>query len=226
MMRLPFLLPLLAMSGCAGSVQLEEVDPFGGAASAVWLHWDDSEFDSIVLTNVPGACAKWQAYADTANDLYDAVEDIDEDDYCEDAMEPSLAAARAADALFHEGAHTLSLAVYEGGSTEPEEDTYEVGGTTRALGGTLIYYENSPYAAVLADWDADDDYEDNCGIDQDDLETETDRWTLSEGELDFGQVTDERSASAYLEGDLDDDDGDDAGEIIAKFTASWCEIEL
>lgn len=220
------LLPLLALTGCAGSVHLEEVDPFGGALSAVWFHWEGSKYDSVVLSTVPNACAKWGAFVETSEELARALKDIDEDDYCEESREPWMAMARAGDALFHEGVHTLSLGVYEDGSTEPEETTYEVGDNKRALGGTLTYYENSPYSAYLADWDEDEDYEDNCGVDLDDLETRTDRWSLTDGELEIGQVTEQRSASGRLEGELEDHDGDGAGEIAASFTASWCEIDL
>ncbi|MES2643945.1 MAG: hypothetical protein V4850_30935 [Myxococcota bacterium] len=227
MIRLACVLPLFALAGCAGSVQLEELAPFGGAASAVWLHWDDSNYDSVVLTNVPNACAKWVAFAETTKDLAQEIDDFDQDDFCEESHDLTMAVARAGDALFHEGVHTLSLGVYEGGSTEPDEETYEVGDNKRSLSGTLTYYENSPYAAYLADWDVDEDRDDNCGVDYDDLETKTDQWTLDDGELEVGRLMDERSLSARLAGDLKDrDDDDDAGEIRASFTATWCEVDF
>ncbi|MDP2314104.1 MAG: hypothetical protein Q8P41_14475 [Pseudomonadota bacterium] len=226
MFRLTRLFPLFALVGCAGSVQVEDIDPFGAAASAVWFHWDDSDYDSLLLTNVMGACGKWQAYAEASKELDDAVEDMDENDYCEDAKEPSLAVARIANDLFHEGTHMLALTVYEDGSTEPEEETYEVGDPRQALGGTVTYYGASPYAAILADWDEDEDWEDNCGIDTDDLDADIDSWSLSDGELELLSVKDEGAAAGALEAELVDEDGDRDGDISARFTATWCEVDL
>lgn len=219
-------LPLLALVGCAGSVSLEEVDTFGGAASAVWVHWDESEYDSILLTNVGGACGKWQAYAQAQADYADATEDIDEDDWCEEAEAPSKDLARATNALFHEGVHALTLTVFGGGTTEPDEDTYEVLDLTALLYGQMTYYESSPAEAVLRDWDPSDDLEDGCGVDDDDLELDSTTWALSDGDLEIDSVNDEKGLSGTLDGELTDDDGDNAGDIDATFSATWCEVDL
>lgn len=219
-------LPLLALVGCAGSVTLEDVDSFGGGASAVWFHSDDSNYDSILLTNVVGACGKWQAYAQAQEDYADATEDIDADDWCEEAEAPTKAFARATNALFHEGVHSLSLTVFGDGTTVPDEDTYEVLDLTALLYGQMTYYESSPSAAILRDWDPSDDLDDGCGVDEDDLELDSTTWILSDGELEIDAVSDEKGLQATLDGELVDDDGDDAGTITAVMSATWCEVDL
>lgn len=227
MVRICCLIPLLALVGCAGSVAVEDLDPFGGAASAVWFHWDDSDYDSIVLSNVVGLCGKWTAYVETAEELEDAAEDLDvfDNDYCEEAMEPMFRHARAAEALFHDGAHYLELGVREGDRSEPDEDTYEVDGDKRSLSGTVSYLGESAWSNILAEWDPEEDFEDGCGLSASDLESDIDLWYLDEGELEIGQVADERVVGGRLEGELADSDGSDEGEIKASFSASWCEID-
>lgn len=225
MIRLARSIPLLALVGCAGSVFVEDLDPFGGAASAIWLHDDDSHL--LMLSNVGGLCAKWQNYLEVVEDAWDDVADLDvsDDDYCQEAREPMFAYARAGDALYHEGAHYLTLQVRDDDGTEPSEDTYEVGGDKKALGGSVTYFGESAYSAILSDWDVKDDFEGNCGLSLRDFESESDTWSLDEGELEITRVADERGVSGRLEGELVDRDGDDEGEIAARFSASYCEID-
>ena len=97
------------------------------------------------------------------------------------------------------------------------------------VGANAIFYSagavtpENPSGAASLSWDPDDDYEDNCGVDTDD--GDTDHWNFVDGQVEFDKVEDEQVATGKLEVDLNEDDGDDAGELTASFTASWCEIE-
>lgn len=216
---------LAPLAGCAGSIQTDEVDGFGTVASAVWLFNDDSNTHQIVLTNVVGACGKFQAYYEAYDEFEDAAADLgldDLDDYCEEMEEPSKNLATSADALYHEGAHYLTLTLSDGGDTEPDDEEYEVGDDPGVY-GALTYIENSPYAAVLQDYDPDaEDW--LCGVDEDDVEQDQDSWALDDGALEVTAVNDEANVSGRFEGELADDGGDDAGNITFSFTATYCEV--
>lgn len=222
MLRFLALLPLLA--GCAGSVALKEAEPFGLVASALWLRYEDSEAEGLVLSNVPGACGKYQRFADASEAWQDAAEDVgfDFDDYCTDMKEPTLELAAAGQALFPPGANYLTLSVFDDGETTPERGTYKVG---KGLSGNVAYYEDTRYGRILENWDEDADFEDGCGLDDDDFEDDVEYLSLDDGELEITGFADERSAAGRLEGDLQDESGDDEGEIAASFTAVYCEID-
>lgn len=219
-------LALLPLVACGGSVTLEDVDGFGVVASAVWLHEDDTDSHQLVLSNVSGLCERMNAVQEAYDDYEDALEDLgtnDMDEYCAVMEEPTLALARATDAIGHDGAHFLSFTVYQDGDTEPDEETYDVGGDP-SVQVSVTYWENSPSASILSDYDADADDTD-CGVDADDLEASVDTWTADDGELDITALNDEASLRAVFEGELVDPDGDGAGDIAAQFTATYCEIE-
>lgn len=219
------LAPLL-LAGCAGSVTTEEVDGFGPVVAATWVYLDDSDYHYVVLSNVPGYCGKLQAFYEAQEDWLDAVNDLtinDLDEYCEVLEEPSLDLARAGNALIFEGAHYLSFSVREDGDSEPEEEEYEVGGDP-AVDGSLRYHENSPYQAVLEDYDPDDD-DINCGVDEDDLVTRTDDWYLEDGDLEITAVNDEATVAGRFEGELAEPGGKGEGDISFSFSATFCEID-
>lgn len=219
-------LPLFALTGCAGSVALEEVDGFGPVASAVWVYYDDWDAHGILLTNVTDACGKMQAQYEAVEEETDVMLDhLGEGDYCEETAEAQIAAARAGDALYHEGAHWLSIELSEDGDSEPDEEEYEVGGDPR-VSGLLMYVENSPYAAKVDQFDPESDDAFHCGVDPDDKETDTDSWRLSDGDLEITNVNDEKTVSGRFEGELEEsgDGGDSAGDIAFDFTATYCEI--
>jgi hypothetical protein len=218
------LIPLLALTACAGSVTVEEIDGFGGVASALWVYDDDANAHTIRLTNVVGGCAKLQAIREAEEEFEDALGDIgfnDLDDYCEIMEEPTKRAAEAGTAAYHEGAHWLTLSV--DGGDEPDDDTYEVDGDP-FVAGYIQYFENSPYEAALSDYDPDEENDALCGIDSDDLEFDTDDWALDDGELEITAVNDEANASGTFEGELVDPEGDNEGDIRFSFTATYCEI--
>jgi hypothetical protein len=218
------LLPALLLSGCAASIQADEIDPFGMGASAAWVHWNgDFEYDTIILSNVGDVCGKLEALQEAADDYADAAEDIDKDDYCEEARVPAQKWARIADSLYHDGAHFVQFTVNEDLTLQPDEGTFEVGDLRDGLSGNVTYYTNDPFKSYLQDWDPDEDYEDDCGVDIDDADT--DYWLFQEGQVEFTTVEDEQVAKGKLEVDLAEDDGDDAGELTSNFTAGWCEIE-
>ncbi len=220
------LLSLFALTACGGSVSLEEVDGFGGVASAVWLYNDDNDTHRIILTNVAGACGKLQAKYEADDAFADAFADLgpnDLNDYCEVMEEPSMDVARADDALYHEGAHHLTFWVLDGGDTEPDDDEYEVGGDP-AVDGNLYYYESSPGRAAQEQYDPEAEDDIFCGVDEDDLELDADSWYLSDGELVIEDVVDEQSVRGTFEGELEQSNGKGAGDILFDFTATYCEI--
>ena len=185
----------------------------------------DSDYDthSILLTNIAGACPKLQASRDANDDVADEyLDQLGSNDFCADMEEPAMAAAKAANAIQFEGAHYLTLTVYDRGDTEPDEDTFEVDGDP-AVAGSLVYYENSPWKAVIDEYDPDDDGLD-CGVDSDDTEVDTDGWVLSDGELEIKSVENEKSVMGNFEGALDDQSGDSSGDIKFGFTATYCEL--
>lgn len=226
MYRFARLLPVLALFGCS-TVSAEDIDGFGIVWSSLWVHIDadDYESHSVMLTNVPGACGLIQDYWDASKELTEELEDLDDyDDYCEDMQEYYENAATAADALYHEGSNFVSITVYDDEyDTEPSDEKYEVGDSDAGLSAGITFYTESPYASILDDWDEDEDYEEGCGVDSED--DYADYWALEDGEFDIAAVNDEASLSGQLEGDLIDDDGDDAGEINVGVSATWCDIK-
>lgn len=222
-----FALALSLLTGCGGSVVVDEADPFGAAWSAVWVDHKDSEYESIVVSNVVGLCGKLQAQAEAYKDYEDefenALEDID--NFCEDMEEPTKTYARASAGLNAVGNKFLTMGVAtEDGDPEVDEDTFQVGDLP-GLSGGLTYVLEDNTASLLADWDPDDDADDNCGADELDYEDAYDFWVLDEGsELEINNLTDS-SFSATLDGDLLDVDGDDAGSITGSFSPIYCEVD-
>lgn len=225
MIRLARSVSLLSLVGCSGSIALEDAEPFGRTASAVWIHFEDSVRDSIVLTNVPNACKKLQTWAEAKNEHDHLLANLDMSSYCEDAEEEALAEARASDALWHKGAHILTIDVFADETTEPKEETYDVGDDEPRLSANMVYLKSSPYKAVPRHWDPTDELEDKCGVDDDYTQTMQDSWTLNKGEFDVEEIEKGEWVQGRLEGQLRDEDGDKAGDIEATFTANWCPVE-
>jgi hypothetical protein len=220
------LLSLSLLAGCS-SVSLEEVDPFGGVASALWVHFDDADSHQIILSNVAGGCGRLQAAAEAEAAYWEAVESLDVgdlDDYCAELEEPFLAYADAMSKVYYPGAHILTLGVSDGGDTEPDDDTYEVG-ESPSLSGSMAYVEEDVYAEFIEDYDADGGFGSDCGVDLAKVNGAADYWSLVEGELEITAVNDEKSLSGKLEGELEDDDGDNAGDIRVSVSATYCEVD-
>ena len=222
-----FALALSLLTGCGGSVVVDEADPFGVAWSALCVDHKDSEYESIVVSNVVGLCGKLQAAAEAYKDYEDAYEDAaeDPDSYCEEMEEPTQEYYRATQGLNAVGNKALSLGVAnEDGDPEVDEDTFQVGDLP-ALSGGLSYVLEDITTSVLVDWDPDEDWDDNCGVDEVDFEDMYDFWVLDEGsELEISNLTD-ASFAATLDGDLLDADGDDAGTITGSFSPIYCEVD-
>lgn len=225
MIRLACSVSLLSLVGCGGSIVLEDVEPFGRTASAVWIHYEDTLRDSIVLTNVGNACQKLQNYAEAKKDLDHLLANLDVSSYCEDAEEEAIAAARAANALWHDGANILTIDVFADESSEPKEETYDVGDDEPRLSASMVYWKSSPYQAVPRHWDPTDELEDNCGVDDDYTHVMRDSWKLTKGEFDVEEIEKGEWVQGRLEGQLRDEDDDKAGDIEVSFTADWCPVE-
>lgn len=222
-----FALALSLLTGCGGSVAVDEADPFGVAWSAIWIEHKDSEYEEIQVSNVVGLCGKLQAAAEAYNDYEDAFEDAieDPDSYCEEMEEPTQTYVRATQGLSAVGNKFLSLSpTTEDGDPEVDEDTFEVGDSPGLSGGISYILEDNS-TSVLVDWDPDESVDDNCGVDEVDFEDMYDFWVLDEGsELEIANLTDS-SFAATLDGDLLDADGDDAGSITGSFSPIYCEID-
>jgi len=231
-MSLAFVLPLAVLTGCAGSVKVSDQDAFGGVSSASWVHMnykDTDDNDGIELVNVGGLCGKTQDYWDAYNELDKAVNDADvtSSSFCKDIKDALLAYTQAGDAIIHDGVHVVALSTAKGGSSVPEADTYDVGGETKGLYGSVTYYDKDPFADATDDFDEDAQGNDGCGVDFAGLFTDSpgDTWTLDDGSLEITTLTDEKSLKGSLDASMVDDDGDDAGDITATFTASYCDVD-
>ncbi len=215
----------------AGEVRLDELDSFGTVRSSVWFHDEDADVDSLVLANVPDLCGKQQAYEEAVSDYFAFAEDADDDDFCEDGYPYIVAIAEVARGIWSEGAHFVRLSVTKDESLEIEDDgeyewealdAGETVGDDAAFDGVVQYWEGDPWEEFRSDWDEDGDRADDCGAA---LDVDFDSWRLDDGTLDITALQDEGALEATLTGELEDGDGDDAGEITASFTATWCEIE-
>ena len=188
-----FALALSLLTGCGGSVVVDEADPFGIAMSAIWIEHSDSEYEEIVVSNVVGLCGKMQAVVEVQEDYLDALEDAleDLDSYCEEMEEPSQELARAMQGLNAVGNKFLRMRpTTEDGDPEVDEDKFEVGDSP-GLGGGLSYVLEDQTTSILVDWDPDEDWDDGCGIDEVDDEDLADVWYLDEGsELEITNLTD------------------------------------
>jgi hypothetical protein len=230
-MTLALLLPLAALTGCAGSVKLSDQDAFGGVSSATWFHYNYTEghdSDTIQLTNIGGMCDKTQAYYDAYKEFDKAGNDADptSSSYCGDIEDSFRDWAQAADAIFHDGVHFVQMSTIKGDSTVPEADTYDVGGESHGLVGTVNYLDKSPFSDALDDFDPDAQANDFCGVDLSALtDTPGDAWAIDDGSLDITSVTEDKALKGELDGSIADDDGDDAGDIAASFNATYCEID-
>ena len=226
------ILPLIALiaPGCAGSVKVDEIEGFGLVTSALWIHLEDgkAEGHSFILANQSGLCDSLTSYYEAVAEFNDAVEDADMDSFCEDMEEPYQDFADASSTINNEGARYVTFSVNDDGESEPNEDSYDVGDDPGVNGG-VTYYEGDPTSDLLEDYDPDADLADNCGMDTEyDAEDYYEAWAFDDGSLEITGVSDEDSVKGDLEVDLitADEDGDDAGTLVAGFTASYCHIEL
>jgi hypothetical protein len=223
------LLPLLLIAavGCAGSVRIDsdEVDSFGPGTSAAYvvLDLDGDTYHFFLLANRVGICGKLdtayqEAFAAT-QDWDGSLEDGDCDDY-------TAALADAWDPVLSGSAHFLAISLNNGFDfsldeiTEPDEDTYDIGQGEASL--LVSYYPSgeSPYREVA-------DREDGCDLD-DALDDGRDAITSYSG-TDGDIVLEEGSNGSWrldFEVEIDDEDGDSAGDLSGGFGAAPCDIEL
>lgn len=213
---------LLLSTGCAASVSAEALDGgFGPGLSAIRLHTkgEDSDTDSLLISNVGGLCAKWQNLTTATSELLDASSDVMSKHYCENLEEPAQNYVDAAQATYPKGANFLSISV-DGGL---DEDSFD---TPKEAGGGMATVTSVPFDGVMDDFDTDGSVMDGCGVGDDVFNEDfSDTWNIGDGTLELTSVKSEGPVSGTLEAALKDDDGDIDGDIKASFTASFCEIE-
>ncbi len=226
--------------GCgSGAIRTsEKIDDLRGIRSATWIEWQrqqpgaDDVWHEFALSSYGPLCRDLQAwmpeleglYADLLDDLDRADTDADECDALEAFYED---AAALTDPMFKRPLTTLSLTLRDPGDDRedpPPEDTYDQGVDDRDpwFVGTLSITDANPYAELAeVAHDCPDQLEDEL---KDALRRNLTWYTVDRGEVEAV----ERGNEAYrllLDGTLEDDDGDDAGDIRAKGTYAHCPVE-
>jgi hypothetical protein len=216
----------VVLGGCGATVETDAIDGgFGIAWTAVRMHIEveGEDTEQLTISTVVDYCTAYQRLIDALDELQEAADDADEDDYCEDLAEPVEEFAAAAEAAGPEGSRAIHAYVADG---EFDDDDYEFG---EDASGSMVAI-NEDRAAPFRDWDEDEDPEDNCGLDEDDMEDlgEDNEYFRLEGDLEIASVEDEGPMSGTLDAQAidEDEDDDDAGDVTATFTATYCEIDV
>lgn len=205
-----------------GSIDVDAIGAFDEVRSAVWVHTGigGNGLEAILLTNVSDYCEKARSMWDAVDDYEDARDDIDDEDYCEEAREPTMEYVAAVEALYSEGAFYLSVGLPP--DEELEEDDYDLDDED-AFGRVYAYLINP--ADRYEDWDENGDKDDDCGMDAVD-EDSYDEWSFDYGGLVVDALEPRETAEGNISGGLLDDDEDEDGEVEADFVAAWCELDL
>lgn len=218
-----FLMALLFLSsGCAASVNVEALDGgFGLGVSAIRIHskGSDADRDSVAISNVGGLCTKFQDYYTALNELTDAGSDITSSHYCENVEEPLTNFVDASQSLFTKHAHFLTLSVGDGF----DEDKFD---TPTEAGGDLMEVTNVPLEDALDDFDVDGSVLDSCGLDSSFLDEDIgDYWSIGDGTLEITKEESDGVVVGKLDAALKDEDDKTDGDILASFTATFCEVD-
>ncbi|MCP4872628.1 MAG: hypothetical protein GY898_28385 [Proteobacteria bacterium] len=224
------LLLVLALSvtvGCAGSVTVDsdDVDAFGPGTSAAYVKVDlaGDTFHFFVLANQGGICSKLQTAYAGAYSATSAFNDGADDDACNDY---TAALADVWDPVLSGSAHLLSVTVNNGFDfsadeiTEPSDGTFDAGEGEVGLRVSYFPSGDSPYLEVAerAEGCAWDDAIDD-GLDS----------ITSYGADDGDVVLEEANNDGWridFEVEIEDEDGDNAGDLSGGFGAPLCDIEL
>lgn len=213
-----------SLLGCAATVTAEGIEGgFGLGLSAVLRHVEAGSFtaENVVIANFPDYCLRYQRVLDAISASFDVEAQSTDDDYCAE-MEPIYRElSESLNAIYFEGANWF--AVY---STSYDVDEYEFG---EQASGSLLSWTSSPYADVMADFDASSTAKDGCGMDSEDSDDDlADEWSITEGSLEITvSEGDDGSTSGSIDATMEGQ-GKSAsdGDIIASFTASWCELDM
>ncbi len=245
-------LVLVLAAGCAkGSVKLEDQDRFGKMRSAVWLEMtqdtgsESYTSHSFLAASRGGVCQTMQEampeIADAYEDLvesfnyssssysYDTGGYVERDlsELCEAYKDYFERVADALDPMMSKGVNTLSFTLRDpddDAEDEPPSDDYEAGydNDDPYFTGGLAYYDENPYRVVAESVDCND----NDWYDEgEDAFDDVDAFTIDDGDLVAEQSSDGESYKIDMDGDLEDDDRDNAGDIVFKGKFTKCEVE-
>lgn len=225
--------------GCGpGGIQTsEKIDDMRNVRSATWIEWQreiegpDEVWHEFVMSSHGGLCKDLQKMtpdlADAFDDLLSELDRADTDQEECNALEDFYEqAAEITDPMFRQPLTTLSLTLRDKDDDRedrPPEDVFDQGiDNDPYFLGTLAVTEANPYAE-LAEVAAD------CPGDLEDELIQALRRNRDWYEVDRGEVEAiERGDEAYrllLDGEIEDDDGDDAGDITARGTFAYCPVE-
>lgn len=230
---------LLAVTGCGpGGLKTSEVDGLGGVHAAEWIEWsrerqgEDEVWHEFVLSSHGRLCKDLQemtpAVADAYGDFLKKMEAApDESAQCNALENFYEDAAEITEPMFKRPLTTLSLTLRDPRDDRedpPAEDSYDQGvhPDDPWFVGSLTILEANPYLELA-------DAVGNCGPGlEDELEDavrdNTEWYLVDRGDVELL----ERGDEAYrleLDGDLEDDDGDDAGEIQSRAGYRHCVVE-
>ena len=233
------LVALALCAGCGpGSIWTTDVQDLRGIDSALWIEWSrersgpDEVWHEFVMSSHGGLCRDLQDAMPKLSDLYDdLVDDLDnaqnDADEC-DALERFYDdASEVTDRMFRKPVTTLSLTLRDPDDDRderPPEDTYDQGVDPDDpwFLGSLTITETNPYLELA----------DVAGSCPDRLEDELEdalRDNVTRYDVDRGDVEAyERGDEAYrlkLDGEIEDDDGDNAGDIVARGSYRHCVVE-
>lgn len=219
-------LAVLLLPGCAGTVRVEgDAEPFGPVRSALWVEDDES----LLLTNVPDACERFQAYERARLDLLEVLFTLvgrEDESVCADLEVSLMDFAFAGSALYYEGA-TLAEIRLTHAERPLDEGTYPFDGQPLGFRGAIEYVQGERYGAVLDRFDPAASVDDACGVGAEEGLVGDDgvlaTWEFLGGDVEITRFTDGERVAGRLDATIADDAGG-AASIEGAFTAQWCEI--
>lgn len=233
-------LALLFLSGCAGSVTLDnnrDIDSFGPALSAEWITMDyDGEISDfreekehqLMVTNMAGYCSGLEFAIRSCRDAwqeYFGTKDRPQEAFCSQGPEIYTALAESFVSMHKEGNRFVGATVVEDGviAAEPDDGTYEVGGlglVDEAAWVGLTDFQANPWLAAAEAFDKDE-----CRVEGDDVQDAMGHYLGTDGELELDLSGDQLSAKLD-DAELIDNDADEAGDLDYEVSFSRCEIEI
>lgn len=229
--------------GCtSATVKVEEQDAFG-RANGYWFEFEqkyDGESEtwhSFVIANKGGLCKDVQRALPELSEAYEAwYESYDDysnaEEYCENLRSIFESYADALDPLYRGGGNYLSLSTWDPSDDDedpPEADEYpssaDADGDEPRFYGNLTYYEDNPWRLAAEAMDCSSDTTEWYYDWYEELEDAVEMFYLSDGNLVVEQKNDTKYRIVLEEGELEDDEGDNAGDIYAKGTFTHCPVE-
>jgi len=138
----------------------------------------------------------------------------------------------AFDGLYGEGVNNLSLYLRDpddDSDDEPPSDEYEAGydEDDPFFTGSLTYYESNPYQLIGEALDCgDSDWYEEASEAGEDAFDDIEVFYIDDGDLVAEQTSNDEAYKITMDGDLEDDDGDNEGDIEIKGKFKKCEVEF